>query len=71
MTARVPFEVLEERAAEQRRQIHESVSELRSAIRHKMDVKRNAREHLAPVAAVASVLGLAVGWSLAGIFVRD
>jgi hypothetical protein len=71
MTARVPFEVLEERAAEQRRQIHESVNELRSTIRYKMDVKRNAREHLGPAAAVASVLGLAVGWAVAGIFVMD
>jgi hypothetical protein len=71
MTSRVPFEILEERAAEQRRQLHNSVSELRSTVRRRLDVKRNAREHLLPAAGAAAVLGLAVGYVLPGIFFRS
>ena len=68
MTSRVPFELLEERAAEQRRQLHNSVSELRSSVRERLDVKKNAREYLLPASGVAAVLGLVMGYGLAGIF---
>jgi len=68
MTSRVPFELLEERAAEQRRQLHNSVSELRSTVRERLDVKKNAREYLLPASGVAAVLGLAMGYVLPSIF---
>ncbi len=71
MTSRVPFEVLERRAAEQRRQLHNSVSELRSTVRERLDVKRNARQYLLPAAGAAAVLGLVMGYVLPGIFVRS
>lgn len=61
-------EVLEARAAEQRRQLHQSVGELRSSLREKLDVKRNAREHLAPMAGVAAFVGLALGYTLTSVF---
>ena len=71
MTSRVPFEILEERAAQQRRQLHNSVHQLRSTLRERLDVKRTAREYLLPAAGVVGLIALAIGWSLGGIFVRD
>jgi type VI protein secretion system component VasF len=82
MTNTAPYEVLEERAAEQRRQLHNSVSELRSTVQDtvselrstvqdKLDVKKNATQYLGPAAAVAAVLGLMLGYGLTGIFTRD
>jgi hypothetical protein len=60
-------QVLEMKAAEQRLQLHRSVSELRSAVKQKLDVKANAREYIIPASAGATVLGLALGYVLAGI----
>ena len=71
MTSRVPFEILEERAALQRGQLHNSVTQLRSTLRERLDVKRTAREHLLPAVGVVGLLALVIGWSLGGIFVRD
>jgi len=68
MTSRVPFEILEERAAAQRRQLHNSVTELRSSLRERLDVKKNARQHLLPASGVAALLGLVVGYGLGGVF---
>lgn len=71
MTSQVPFEILEERAAEQRRQLHNSVSQLRNRLRERLDVNRVAREHLLPAAGVASLIALVVGWGFGGMFARD
>ncbi|PYX94387.1 MAG: hypothetical protein DMG71_12635 [Acidobacteria bacterium] len=61
---------LELRAAEQRKRLHNSVEELKSQVREKLDVKRNARQHLGAVSGVASVLGLLLGYGFAGMFTR-
>jgi hypothetical protein len=71
MTTSLPIEFLEQRAAEQRRQLHNSAQELRSAVRERVDVKRNVREYIAPLAGAAAVLGLALGYGIAGVFVGD
>ncbi len=71
MTSNIPYEILEERAANQRRQIHNRVTELRTAVAERLDVKRAAREYLWPAAGVAGLLALAVGYGIAGIFTRD
>ena len=72
MTNSLPNDVLEQRAAEQRRQLHNSVSELRSSVKEKLDVRRNAeeysRQHLPQAAVAAGVLGLALGWVVGGAF---
>jgi hypothetical protein len=70
MTTSVPYELLEQRAAEQRRRIHNSVTELRHTVKERLDVKRNAREYLRPAAGVAAVLGFAFGWGVTGLFTR-
>jgi len=70
----VPADILEKRAAEQRRRIHESVQELRSKVKstveEKLDVQRQARKHLGPAAGAAVLVGLIFGYGVAGIFTR-
>ena len=63
-------DVLEERAALQRRQLAESVHELKSTVQEKMDVRRQAREHLAPAAGILALAGLALGFGLGGMLPR-
>ena len=46
MTEGIPVDVLEKQAADQRRQLHHSVVELRHSVQEKLDVKRNVRNHL-------------------------
>jgi hypothetical protein len=38
-------------------------------VREKTDVKRNVRRHFGPLAGIAAVVGLSLGWGLTGIFV--
>ena len=70
----LPTEILEKRAAEQRRSLHNDVQQLRSVVRHEVrertDVKRNVRRHFAPIAGAAAVLALSLGYGAAGIFMR-
>ena len=71
----LPPEVLEQRAAEQRRRLHNSVGDLRSsvteAVRQKLDFKRYVREYMGPATATAAILGLLLGHATAGMFTRD
>lgn len=71
MTSSIPVDVLEKRAADQRRQLHNSVSELRQTVREKLDVKRNVREHVWPVAGVMALIGLVLGYTVAGVITGD
>lgn len=71
MTTDIPVDILEKRAAEQRRQLHDTVSELRQSVKEKLDVKRNVREHIWPAAGIMALLGLALGYTVTGIFTGD
>ncbi len=72
MTSGLPTEILEQRAADERRRLHDSVAELRVAMKDRLDIRRNAedytRRHLGPAATIAAILGLAFGWTVGGIF---
>jgi hypothetical protein len=68
---KIPVDVLEKRAADQRRQLHNTVSELRQSVRERLDVKRNVREHLWPTAGALALIGLVAGYGVAGIFTGD
>jgi len=70
-TSSTPVDILEKRAADQRRQIHNSVAELRETVKEKLDVKQNLHEHLWPAAGAMALLGLMLGYSLTGIFTKD
>jgi ElaB/YqjD/DUF883 family membrane-anchored ribosome-binding protein len=71
------LDVLQQRAAEQRTKIHQSVQELKQLrtsveanVREKLDPKRQAREHFWAAAGIAGFLGLMLGHGIAGVFVE-
>jgi ElaB/YqjD/DUF883 family membrane-anchored ribosome-binding protein len=70
----IPAEVLEQRAAEQRRRLHNSVSELRSSVaetvKETLDAKKYLREYAGPATATAAAVGLLMGYAVAGVFTR-
>lgn len=67
----IPTDVLELRAAEQRRRLHNSVAELRLQMRQKLDVRRNAQRYFWPASAVVGLLGLMLGYGFGGILTWD
>jgi hypothetical protein len=71
----LPADMLEQRAAEQRRRLHNSVGELRSSVtevvREKLDFKRYIREYMGPATTAAAIVGLLLGYNTAAMFTRD
>jgi hypothetical protein len=67
----IPVDILEKQAADERRQLHNSVLELRESVQDRLNVKRNVRNHLGTVAGVLAIAGLALGYGLTGIFTAD
>ncbi|HEY6271908.1 MAG TPA: hypothetical protein VIX19_07935 [Terriglobales bacterium] len=70
MTQGLPIDILEKRANEQRDQLQGRVVELRQTVKQRLDVKRNLREHVWPSAGAATLLGLALGFAVTGLFTR-
>jgi hypothetical protein len=66
----VPPDILEMRAAEQRRRIHDTVLALREQIDEKLDVRKKAREYVMPASGAAAFLGLLFGYGFASMFSR-
>ena len=66
----LPSHDLQLKAADERRRLHDSVSELRSRVQRDLDMKKQVRRHLGVVSGVAAVVALALGYSFTGIFVR-
>ena len=71
MTSNIPYELLEERAAAQRRELHNRVVELRTTVADRLDVNKVAREHVWPAAGVSAMVALVIGYGLAGIFTAE
>jgi hypothetical protein len=71
MTSGIPVDLLEKRAADQRRELHNSVIELRQTVKEKLDVRRNLRDYVWPAAGVMAVIGLVLGYAVAGIVAGD
>ncbi len=71
MTQGIPVEVLEKRAQDQRSLLENRVVELRRRVKDRLDVKRYLRGHVWPAAGVLALLGLALGYAVAGVFTRD
>ena len=68
ISANVPTDILELRAAEQRKRLHESVLELRQQVQHKLDLRKKAQEYVWPAAGVAALMGWVLGYGVTGIF---
>lgn len=71
MTSGIPVDVLEKRAADQRRHLHNSVVELRQSVKERLDVKRNLRENLGAASGIMGLIGLIAGYAIAGVFTAD
>jgi hypothetical protein len=71
MTNLLPIEVLETHAADQRRQLHNDVAELKSTLRERLDAKKMARQYLWPAAGAVALISLLLGYGVTGIFTRD
>lgn len=67
----IPPDILELQAAEQRERLHGTISELRSNVRQKLDVKTQAREYVWPASTVAALLSLALGYTAGSLFHRS
>jgi len=65
-----PPALLEQQAVEQRRRLHNTVSELRSqvreTVREKLDLERHARTYVWQASAAVAFLGLLFGYGTAG-----
>ncbi len=68
MTNSIPSDELEQRAANQRLRLHNSVSELRSSVREKLDVRKAARTYVWKASAIGGLFALALGYGIAGAF---
>jgi hypothetical protein len=70
LSPQVPSSVLELRAAEQRRRLHNTVADLRETMADRMNVKKLARTYIWPATGVAAFAGLILGYGMGGIFTR-
>jgi hypothetical protein len=62
---------LERRALEERTQLHQRATELKTKVqqvRENLDVHRNARRYLGPASAIVGGIGLLLGYAVAGLF---
>lgn len=64
----LPPDILEVRAAEQRRRLHATVLDLRQQVEEKLDVRRQAAEYVWPASGAAALVGLVFGWGVASMF---
>jgi hypothetical protein len=68
MTKGMPVDVLQSRASEQRRRLHNDVAELKLAVREELDVRKRVAPYAVPASGVAAFVGLICGYVVAGMF---
>jgi hypothetical protein len=68
MTKGMPVDVLQSRASEQRRRLHNDVAELKLAVREELDVRKRVAPYAVPASGVAAFFGLICGYVVAGMF---
>lgn len=66
----LPSYDLELKAADERRRLHEVVSEFRTRVHKDLDVNNRVRERLGLVCTLAAGLAFGLGYSFTGFFVR-
>jgi len=74
ISSHTPPDVLESQAAEQRKRIHQSISELRfsvrETVRERLDAKAYARTHIWQLIGGATAVAFVLGHGFAGMFTR-
>lgn len=65
----MPSYDLELKAADGRQRLHDRVVELRSCLNETFDIRKNTRDHLLPVCAVAGLVALLAGYAVGGFFI--
>ena len=68
MTKGMPVDVLQSRASEQRRRLHNDVAELKLAVREELDVRKRVAPYALPASGVAALFGVISGYVIAGMF---
>ena len=66
-----PIESLERRALEERQELHQRATELKTKmlfVRQNLDINRNARRHFGGAAAILAVVGMLAGYAAGGLF---
>lgn len=71
ITPDMPADILQLKAVEQRERLHGTISELRSNVRQKLDVKTQAREYVWPATTAAALLSLAFGYTAGSLLHRS
>lgn len=66
----LPLGNLEQRAIEQRSQLHQATAELKAKIVERFDVSRNLRKHVATAAVVVAAIGIVAGYGFGGLLPR-
>jgi hypothetical protein len=66
----VPSYDLELKAAEDRRKLHASLTELSSKLHQDLNVNNQVRRHFTVACTAAALIALGVGYSFTGLFVR-
>ena len=66
----LPTYDLEVRAADQRRRLHGSIVEFKGQMRERLDLRKNAREHVRAASLAAGVFSFLIGYGLVGMFTR-
>ena len=67
------IELLQQKAIDERRQLHRTALELREKLhgtRENLRLSKQLREHLAAVSVLAGLVGLVLGYGFAGVFRR-
>ena len=69
----LPFDHLEKRAIQERDELHQTASELKSKLevtRENLRLSHQARQHFGPASWIVSLLGFSFGYAAAGVFLR-
>lgn len=66
----LPIYELELRAADERRRLQSSVTELKSRVRENLNVSKVARKHVWWAGATVALVGLLSGYAVTGLFTR-
>jgi hypothetical protein len=66
----LPSHDLELKAANERRELHTRLAELRAHVHQELDLKKHARERLGAACTLLALASFGLGYAITGFFVR-